>query len=100
MQNRDWHLLLNNRKVRRMETEPDKPGDKPSAAPSRMVITEPDFNRPVKAIGDLLANPEFPKSALGEFVDIGGYTGVVIEIVKESLKVKSPEGATKSFNAN
>ncbi|MFO1499718.1 MAG: hypothetical protein U1G07_15215 [Verrucomicrobiota bacterium] len=45
-------------------------------------------------------NPEFPKSALGEHVDIGGYAGIVVDIVNLSLKVRSLEGVTKSFNAN
>src|SRR4051812_3132148 len=83
-----------------MQTEPEKPSDKPSPAPHRTAVTEPDFTRPLKPIGQLVEDPEFPKSALGEFVDIGGYTGVVVEIVNHSVKVKSPEGVTKSFNAN
>src|SRR5262249_4755769 len=55
--------------------------------------------RPAKAIGELLMNPGFPKSALGELVDIGGYVGTIIDVVNQSLKVRSPEGVTKSFNA-
>jgi hypothetical protein len=51
-------------------------------------------------IAELLESPDFPKSALGKWVDIGGYTGVVTDIVNQSLKVRSPEGALKSFNAN
>lgn len=51
-------------------------------------------------IGELLTDPAFPKNILGKCVDIGGYTGVVSEIVNQSIRVKSPEGVTKSFNAN
>ena len=83
-----------------MQTEPERPTDKLSPARNQTAVTEPDFNRPLKLIGELIAGPDFPKSALGEFVDIGGYTGVVMEIVNQSLKVRSPEGVTKSFNAN
>jgi hypothetical protein len=59
-----------------------------------------DFSAPVKPIAELVVHPGFPKSALGEHVDIGGYTGVVVELVKDSLKVRSSEGTTRSFNAH
>src|SRR5689334_10393496 len=71
-----------------------------SRAPSRTVITEPDYGRPLKPIAELLTDADFPQSALGEHVDIGGYTGVVTQIVKESLRVRSQDGTTKSFNAH
>jgi hypothetical protein len=105
MRIQDWRPLSNSRKLERMQTEPDKPSGEPSPAAAepkkpRVTAIEPDFTRPLKPIGELLADPEFPKSALGEFVDIGGYTGVVTEIVNQSVKVRSPEGAMKSFNAN
>jgi hypothetical protein len=82
--------------------EPESKTSPAEASPSatrRGPLAEPDFNRPVRLIADLLIEPEFPKSALGEFVDIGGYTGVVVDVVSQSLKVRSPEGVTKSFNA-
>jgi hypothetical protein len=60
---------------------------------------EPDFSRSVKPIADLVDLPDFPRCALGEHVDIGGYTGVIMAIVNKSLKVRSLEGRTKSFNA-
>ena len=41
----------------------------------------------------------FPKCAFGEYVDIRGYAGVVVEIVNQSLKVRSPEGSIRSYNA-
>jgi len=59
-----------------------------------------DENRPAKPIRDLLDDPDFPRSALSERVDIGGYIGEVVDVVKQSLKVKSADGVTKSFNAN
>lgn len=57
-----------------------------------------DFDRPTKEIAEFVGLPDFPQCALGEFVDIGGYAGVVVEIVKQSLKVKSAEGITMSYN--
>jgi hypothetical protein len=83
-----------------MQTEPDNLDEAPQPARPRTVITDPDFTRPLKPVAELLTVPDFPKSALGENVDIGGYTGVVVEIVNQSLKVRSQEGVTKSFNVN
>ena len=57
-----------------------------------------NFDRPAKEIAEFVGLPDFPQCALGELVDIGGYTGVVVEIVKQSLKVKSAEGITMSYN--
>ena len=71
-----------------------------SPAPKREVIIEPNFDREVKGISLFAARSNFPKCALGEFVDIGGYAGVVVEIVNRSLKVRSPEGILRSYNAD
>lgn len=71
----------------------------PRPVPKREIIEEPDFSQPVKLIRDLACRADFPKCALGEHVEIVGYTGVVIEIVNQSLKVLSLEGATRSYNA-
>ena len=71
------------------------------AEPSpRTVVNEPDFNQPVKLIADLITDGDFPKSAMGQYVDIGGYSGVVVEIVKSSIKVRSAEGNMMSYNFN
>jgi hypothetical protein len=80
-----------------MPTIPD-PRERPSASGKRDVINEPNFDRPVKPIAEFAARSDFPQCAHGEFVDIGGYAGVVVEIVNQSMKVRSPEGATRSFN--
>jgi hypothetical protein len=78
----------------------EKKAEPPSPAPRRDVITEPNFNRDVKGISVFAVRSDFPKCAFGEFVDIGGYTGVVVEIVNRSLKVRSPEGILRSYNAD
>ena len=75
-------------------------GDIPTSSPTTENASEADQSRPARPIADLLTDPEFPRSAMGEWVDIGGYTGVVVDVVKQSLKVKSAEGITMSFNAN
>src|SRR5437879_3360912 len=59
----------------------------------------PDFNAPLKPIADFVTRPGFPECVLGEHLDIGGYTGVVVAIVKQSIKVKSAEGAVRSFKS-
>ncbi|MCI0537532.1 MAG: hypothetical protein L0Z50_20140 [Verrucomicrobiales bacterium] len=63
-------------------------------------MIEPDFNKPLRPIAAFAATDDFPRNALGEFVDIGGYTGVVVEIVSHSIKVRSQEGTTQRFNYN
>ncbi len=68
-------------------------------APIHEVITEPDFDRDVKAIRVFASRSDFPKCAFGEYVEIRGYAGVVVEIVNQSLKVRSPEGSIRSYNA-
>lgn len=83
-----------------MQTESENAGGKEKPVSGSMDLDKPDFNRPAKPVAELVAMPDFPKSALGELVDIGGYTGVVVDLVRESLKVRSQEGVTKSFNAN
>jgi len=79
--------------------------EKPEAAPAgeqkaRPFVSAPDFSLPVKPISEIVADPEFPKSSLGQHVEIGGNAGVVVEIVKSSIKVRSAEGITMSYNFN
>ena len=72
----------------------------PASAPVRDVIEDPNFESPVKPITEFMHRPDFPKCCFGEHVDIGSYVGVVVEIVKHSLKVRSAEGMTRSYNAD
>jgi hypothetical protein len=71
-----------------------------TAAPPRRVITNPNFDGPVKPIDEFVDRPDFPEVAYGEHIDLRGYVGVVVEIVNRSLKVRSREGATRSYNAD
>ena len=76
----------------------DPPAPEPPAkAPA---IMEPDFNSPLVPIETLAAKSNFPDCALGIFVDLHGFAGVVVALVGGSLKVRSPEGATRSYNAD
>ncbi len=80
--------------------EPRPVRDEPEPAPQpRGHITDPDFTAPVRAIRTYASQPGFPQSAYGQHVDIPGYQGVVVEIVKGSLKVQSPTGTIRSYNA-
>ena len=79
-------------------TTSDNPNETPTDSPKRDVITEPNFNSPVKLISEFAGQPDFPKCALGEHVDIGGFVGVLVAIVNQSIKVKPPEGLIQSFN--
>ena len=85
--------------------ESNRHDQSPSVAPKseqapRTLISDPNFDLPVKPISELVIDAEFPRSALGQHVDIGGYPGVVVEIVKSSLKVRSAEGSMMSYNYN
>jgi hypothetical protein len=69
-------------------------------APKRVIIEQPNFDAPIKPIQEFIDRADFPQCTFGVFVDIGGYQGVVVEIVNRSLKVRCPEERTKSFNAD
>jgi hypothetical protein len=77
---------------------PNPPAPKPE--PKRNVVLEPNFNSPLVPIESLVQRPGFPACALGVYVDVHGFTGVVVELVDRSLKVRSREGATHSYNAD
>jgi hypothetical protein len=68
--------------------------------PKRNVILEPNFRSPVVPIESLAHRPDFPGCTLGVFVDLHGYAGVVVELVGRSLKIRSPEGSTRSYNGD
>ncbi len=67
--------------------------------PKRIHITEPDFTQELRAIRTYAAENDFPQCAYGKHVDISGFSGVVVEIVRGSLKVLDQEGTLRSYNA-
>ncbi len=89
-----------------MESPPAAPGaptptpEPVKAAPPREVIEEPNFDQPIVPIVVALAVPNFPQGALGQHLEIGGYTGVVVEIIQQSLKVRSRQGTSRNYNIN
>jgi len=78
------------------------PASSPVAAPEpkREVILEPDFSAPLVPIESLVREADFPRCAFGVFVDLHGFTGVVVELVGRSLKIRSREGSTRSYNGD
>jgi hypothetical protein len=74
-------------------------GQPKPATPPRVFIANPDFTAPARRINDYTVQPDFPQCAYGKHVDIAGYRGVVVEIVRGSLKIQSPAGTTRSYNA-
>ncbi len=68
--------------------------------PDRLIIQEPDFNSPLVPIESLVQRRDFPGCTFGVFVDLHGYTGVVVELVGRSLKIRSREGSTRSYNGD
>jgi uncharacterized protein (DUF3820 family) len=62
-------------------------------------IENPDFNQELKPISELIAQKNFPAGALGRFVEVNGYTGVVVQILNQSLKIRSREGTSRRYNA-
>jgi hypothetical protein len=96
----NFHAL---RRLYGPRTEPEAaPASPPPAEPqaNRKVILEPNFNSPLVPIESLVHRPDFPACALGLFVELTGYTGVVVELVGHSLKIRSREGSTRSYNAD
>lgn len=91
----------------RSESTPPPPVEAPAASsedsgddePERQVITEPDFTQPLQPMSDWVTRADFPQCAWGAHVDLGGFSGVVVEIVKQSLKILSEEGDHRSYNA-
>lgn len=80
-------------------TTPDQENEAPSPTPTRKTITDPDFSGAPQPIEDYAGRADFPQCALGAYIDIRGFAGVVMEIVKQSIKVRSPDGIAQSFNA-
>jgi hypothetical protein len=80
-----------------LPTTPEETQEPPTPSSKRAVILEPNFDQPLKPIAELAAREDFPDCTVGEFVDIGGFTGVVVEIVNQSLKLRSPDHLNRSF---
>lgn len=74
------------------------PAEPAKVEPKRNIIAEPNFAAPVKQLTEFLSRPDFPQCTFGEHLEINGYTGVVVEIVNGSLKVRSQEEVTRSYN--
>lgn len=81
------------------EPEPES-ATAPEPAPKREVIENPDFSREVKSVGEFVGRTDFPKCVFGEHLDMGGYVGVAIEIVNQSIRVASQEGTSRKYNAH
>jgi hypothetical protein len=101
----NYHTL---RKLYGPRTAPEPPPAEPAPPsapvappqPKREVILEPDFHAPLVPVESLVDRADFPRCAFGVFVDIHGFSGVVVELVGHSLKIRSREGATHSYNAD
>jgi hypothetical protein len=51
-----------------------------------------------KLIAEFAGREDYPQCTLGQLVDIGGFHGEVFDIVGNSLKLRTSEGLTRSFN--
>lgn len=78
--------------VAELEPEPE------TARAARLVVVNPDFDAPLTPIATLLKQADFPKCALGLHVEIAEFTGVVVELVNQSLRVLSVDGLRRSYN--
>jgi len=76
-----------------------KPEPELEPEPKQEVVVEPNFNSPLVSIESLVHRPDFPTCALGVFIDFHGSSGVGVGLVGHSLKVRSREGVTRSYNA-
>ena len=73
------------------DSEPEEPEEEFLAAP--------DFTQPLQPMSDWVQRADFPERALGAHVDLGGYSGVVVQVVRQSLKILSQQGDLRSYNA-
>jgi hypothetical protein len=69
-------------------------------APTRKIILKPDYSTPLVPIESLVNQPDFPACAFGQHVDFHGFSGVVVEIVNRSLKVRPEGDLLRSYNAD
>jgi hypothetical protein len=83
-----------------LEAAPSPPEPIPEAKPKRNVILEPDYGLPLVPVESLVHRPDFPECSFGVFLDLHGFTGVVVELVGRSLKIRSREGSTRSYNGD
>ena len=80
---------------------PSHPSFEPPASPSGPDLPPaPTAGRRVYPIAELLLRPDFPQGVLGEEVDIGGFSGTIVEIVRHSIRVRPREGGTMGYNVN
>lgn len=70
----------------------------PAEVVPRVFIAEPDFSQPAKPITEYIDREDFPKCAYGQHVEIGEFAGVVVELVKQSLKIRDADGYLRSYN--
>jgi hypothetical protein len=98
----NFHTLRKLYGPRQAPAEAPAPPAEPEAPPppKRDIILEPDFRAPLVPIESIVHREDFPRCAFGAHVDLHGYSGVVIELVGHSLKIRSPEGATRSYNGD
>ncbi len=61
-------------------------------------VADSTNERSARPIAEFAERGDYPQNTLGELVDIGGVAGTVFEITANSLKVRTPEGSSRSFN--
>lgn len=81
-------------------TVPDHLRERPDFSGNRPDVAESKFEGQPRPISEFAGRSDFPECLRGVYVDIGGYAGVVTEITRQSIRVKSPENITQSFNVN
>lgn len=80
------------------QSEPINEATPSSSKPA--AITTPDFSGIPQPIGEFAGRADFPQCAHGAHVDIQGFSGVVVEIIGSSIKVRPVEGITQRFNVH
>jgi hypothetical protein len=98
----NYHTLKKLYGPRQLDLEPPPRHEEapPQVAPETREIPEPDFHQPQASIRDFIGEKDFPMCTLGKMVEINGYVGVVVEISGLSMKVRSPNGTSRKYNAD
>jgi hypothetical protein len=83
------------------DPSPQKIEEAPAeTAPVSQEIPDPDFHQEQITISQFISEPDFPVCTLGRMVEINGYVGVVVELTGLSMKVRSPNGTSRKYNAD
>lgn len=83
-----------------LPTTPDPDNEAETSTPEQKNADNPDFSGTPDPIAEWTQRPNFPQCALGAYVSIRGFEGVVVEIIGQSMRILSADGIKQRFNGD